>query len=287
MSGEETGQVTETTDVTEVIEGSEVTTPEPAGEQVAQETDSEPSTSSQEADDEESAKPKSGAEKRIDQLVWEREEAKRERDYYKSLATKGKEETEPTSKPSQPQTLEDIGPPPKLSEFDYDEDKYNQAFIEWSDKRQEIKETQRAAEREQQEAMHKAQSEYTSSLETALEQGKTKYKDFEKVIYGPGAELSLNLMPSVVFSENAADVAYHLGKNRDLVERLNKMPQMRAVMEIGRLSERLATKAPAKVTTTPEPITTVGGEEPPTQNLENLSGEDYRKARGYSPLPQV
>lgn len=96
-------------------------------------------------------------------------------------------------------------------------------------------------ERSNLEAAEKIVKKYSEKISN----GKDKYQDFDSSYYRPSGEPVLKDYPNVVhmlseYIDNAADVTYHLVKNRDKLDRIDSMRNpMDALYEIQRLSESI------------------------------------------------
>jgi hypothetical protein len=85
--------------------------------------------------------------------------------------------------------------------------------------------------------------------------------------------------------DNGPDVAYHLGRNPDEADRLARMDQYTAAAEIGRLSARLA-NPPVPVTKAPVPPPTLSGGSALSRSYDQMSMDEYVKARNAQLRPR-
>lgn len=75
-------------------------------------------------------------------------------------------------------------------------------------------------------------------------------------------------------------IAYHLAKNLDKVEELNRMPQLAAAREIGRLEARIRGPQPKRRTSAPPPLTPPrGGTGGVAKKVEHMSMDEYIRER--------
>lgn len=120
--------------------------------------------------------------------------------------------------------------------------------------------------RQQGETQKQARARLAEQWETMTERGADKYPDFSDVV---GEVTPDSVFGAAMMSlENGDEVAYHFGKNMKEAERIAKLPAFQQILEIGRLSERLAA-APAKPPTpskAPAPINPVTGASPVASN---------------------
>jgi hypothetical protein len=146
---------------------------------------------------------------------------------------------------------------PKLEQFD-DIEKYATAKAEYA-KVQAVKGFETT---QRQQAQTQEQQRIATAWEAQTEKGADKYDDWTEVVgdVKPTSPWAIAMMDA----ENAADIAYHLGKNGEDFKRiatLNPVPQIR---EIGKLSAKLAAtpekpKVPSKA---PAPINPLSGAAP-------------------------
>lgn len=235
---------------------------EPATAEETEETDGEDSA------DASPKKPK-GVQKRIDELTRQRydaeraaENARREADYYRSLANQG-------TKPTEVQAP--TGKEPKLEDFDsYD------AFIEA--KAAHVFEKKQHALREQQ-ALQRQQEETDSlrkSFAEKAELGRKKYADYDEIVHSPNVHIAQHTAALVMQSDLAHELAYHIAKNPDIAAKINALNPVLAAKEIGRLEANLAVKPQAKkISSAPPPIKPIKGKEEVKKDLHSLSTAEY------------
>ena len=86
--------------------------------------------------------------------------------------------------------------------------------------------------------------------------------DRDKVVAGLNVPISPYVQSAILEQENSHDLVIHLGRNRALVDELNRMSPAASVAKLGRIAEQLAAKAaapPRERPKLPDPISTVGG----------------------------
>lgn len=202
--------------------------------------------------------PKGGFQKRIDELTKQREEFRREKEEYARRldeALKLAQDRQPKERTTdQAHATDDTRP--KREQFE-DPDSYAEAIAEWSTK-QAIKsyEAERAAKVEQEKQTGELQQVLTKWHEgraKAIE----KYPDFESVAEASDLPIPQHVGMAILNVPNGHDVMYHLGQHLEEAKRIAALGIPQAVLEIGRLSERLngssvtTSRAPAP----PKPIT--------------------------------
>jgi hypothetical protein len=130
-------------------------------------------------------------------------------------------------------------PKPKRADF-ADDDAFEDALVAWGNEKFAAEKAVKDAEAAQQRQL----GENLRNYKIQVEEAKEKYPDWNEVVnqeihIGAGVQLALLEL------ENGADVSYYLGKHPAYAEKLGQMSQPSAIMEVGRLSERLKTGAPA------------------------------------------
>jgi hypothetical protein len=96
------------------------------------------------------------------------------------------------------------------------------------------------------------------SFEERAEKAAERYPDFESVARNPTLRISDPMAEFIRLSEQGPDIAYHLGKNPSLADRLASMSPIGAAVELSRLEREIASRPQAKASNAPEPITPVG-----------------------------
>lgn len=110
--------------------------------------------------------------------------------------------------------------------------------------------------------------------------GMAKYDDFFDVALNrENFDPSPQVANIILESEQAVDVAYYLGKNPDVADRLEDMSPTQAAREIGRIEATLSTRK-AKPSSAPAPIKPIGpGKDTPTPKPEDIPYSEYVKGR--------
>lgn len=158
---------------------------------------------------------------------------------------------------------------PTLAEFEYDENKYQAALLQYTEAVAERKvEAVLKAERDRQaqEATQKTWKQRESDF-------KAKTPDYETVAYY--APLSNEVVSLVVESEVGPELAYYLGKNPELAQTISQMPEKAAAREIGKLEARLEAQ---RTTPKPAPAKPVVSQAPPPPPKIEAVEPDVRKS---------
>lgn len=148
---------------------------------------------------------------------------------------------------------------PKQDDFD-DYNDFVAATVDYRVKKAQDEWDNDAREKEEQ-ATH---SERQATLKSKLDEGFTKYDDFGEVAFDHTATHITPMVVDILADcENAADVAYHLAKNRVEGVAISRMTPTKAAREIAKIDltfgEGTGPKPPVKKTTgAPPPIKPLG-----------------------------
>jgi hypothetical protein len=211
-----------------------------------QETDTEVADEGDELSDEDTAGERKLS--RFQRFKQEQEalvlEKERELRYWRDVALK-QAPVEPAAKAE-----EDLEP--QLNDFDGQSiDAYLQAHTKWTQKQllaQARKEAAEAVRQERQNAILQAQ----------VAEARKELKDWDEVMARSHIPAMQDTAEFILSSELGPKLAYHLAKNPTEHQRLNNLPPVRRLAELGKLEDRLsagkaaavapvATKAPAKL----------------------------------------
>lgn len=209
---------------------------------------------------EEQKKPR-GVEKRIAELVKQREDERRRAERLESILEQAlAAQKQPAAQPEPPAPIPATRPKPTLADCDFDTEKYADELTDWkleqrdAQARQQYEATKKT---KQQEAFAQTFEEKRTATLTA---GKEKFADFDEVInsFAPGV-MHINLAAAVLETAAPADVTYYLGKNPAEAARISRLDPFKMALELGRLEGKaIVAPPPKKTTAAPPPVTPVG-----------------------------
>lgn len=111
-------------------------------------------------------------------------------------------------------------------------------------------------------------------FQAKLDQGFDQYDDFEKVALQ--VPMSQAMIDALYDTDNAADIAYHLGKNPVEARRIASLDPIAAAREIGRLEIQLQQAVPQKnETKAPGATKPVGGKTTIPVDLSKMTTAEY------------
>lgn len=195
--------------------------------------------------------------KRFGEITAKYRETERERDYLRQqLQLREQQEQQRKPEAEKPKTLAD---------FDYDEAKFQSYVVEQA--REAAKEAAREAANERREQETRAsRARKFQEREIAFER---ETKDYREVAHY--APISNDVAQIIQDMEAGPEVAYFLGKNRDIALSINDLPPHIAAIELGRIDARLSMERKAKadalekaraekaVSKAPEPTSKIDG----------------------------
>jgi len=162
---------------------------------------------------------------------------------------------------------------PKLEDHDYDEEAFNSANVDY--KIQEGVKAQLEAN-SQQQAQLSQQAEQQKITDSFNEQASALGKeDFNDVITAV-PELPAGVADAIMQEVNGAELAYHLGTNLDIADKLASMTPAAAMMELGRISSNMSIKPEIKTSAAPDPIEPVSAGSTLQSNVDDeMSMSDW------------
>ena len=176
----------------------------------------------------------------------------------------------------QPPTFEQPAGPPQRENFDSYES-YLEAKADYQ-VAEKLKEVETRAERARQE---QAIREREESWQQRQKQAAKRYEDFAEVTMADDLTITPIMAEAIKDSDMGPDVAYYLGKNPDLAEKIARMNPAAQVREIGKIEARLeVNKEPARrPSKAPAPIEPVTGSKGSTVDPGQMSQAEYEAMR--------
>jgi hypothetical protein len=208
------------------------------------------------------------AQKRIDQLTWEKNQREREAEHWRRIAEQAQQRREPEPPAPQPEAKA-----PTLEQFNYDEGKYQAALVEFA--RAEARNTvEQLLARREAETAARAKAE---TFEKRQAEFMAKTPEYEaKVLRDPTLPISEVMAEVIKESEDGPALALYLAENRELAAQIARLPERAAARELGRLESKLEAKREAA--TRPAPKPNVSQAPPPPPRIEAADAELSVKA---------
>lgn len=177
--------------------------------------------------------------------------------------------------------------PPKLEDFDNHDEYLAELSAYKAEQRmtgRQVQEAERAAEesRKQAQALHQRRLEEAAQNWAAqAEDARTRYADFKEVVGADDLAITPDMAQLITLSDNGADVAYHLGMNKDLARELAQLPVPELVGAMRMLERTVKAQTPKPRTTTnaPDPVQPVRPKATAAKKVEDMSMAEYMAAR--------
>lgn len=222
----------------------------------------------------ESEQPKAkGVQKRLDELTRNWRETERDRDYWREVALKAYAPPEP--KVEAPEKAK------SLADFEYDEGKYQAYLLQQIESR-----AVAAAERKLREAQEQeAATRRRASFQARESDFAKTVDDYHEVTRNPRVPISQAMAEAIAESEDGPALAYHLGKNIEIAEKIAQLSPLAAARELGRIEAKLAlererAKEQARVSKAPPPPPKVEATEPAIEkDPDQMSTDEWLKWR--------
>lgn len=197
--------------------------------------------------DDPSAQPKKekGVGKRINELVRQREDERREKEYWRELALKAQGIT-----PKQDAREVSEGKP-DASKFESYE-AYIEALADWKYEQRRKADSEKTEKESRERQAKQRQAEALDGFEERAEKAREKYEDFDDVAFS-NFPVTEAMTEAILASDSGPELLYYLGNNPKEALRIAKLPPFVAARELGRLEAKLpdlskpASAAPAPI----------------------------------------
>lgn len=226
------------------------------------------------------AKP-DGLSSRIDELTgkWRNEErsrqtVERDRDYWREQALRNQRQPEPAPKPQEQPTQVKT-----LSDFEYDDSKYQSYLFEETEKRAVAAAEKRLKEQDEQVSRQRRQS----TFQQRMSDFEKNAPDFREKVLSHANPVSDAMRDVFEASEEGPAVAYYLASNLTIADKIARMPPLDAARELGRIEAKLiADRAAAAktVSTAPPPPPKLDGADPKVEKAPaEMNDNEFAKWR--------
>lgn len=117
----------------------------------------------------------------------------------------------------------EVGPKPKLADFDYDEDQFENAVEQWHERKRQVEQQQAAKQAEEEKAKQAWQAKM-QSYEERRQNVASKVRDFEEVEEAAKDKLTATQQGILIHAaDNPELILYHLGKNPKKAQELSEI----------------------------------------------------------------
>ena len=217
-------------------------------------------------------KPKGGFQRRIQELVSERNE------YRRMLEADRRRLDQLVAMVAQRQAPEPEKAAPTLEQSGFDEQKYQAAVVEYA-KAQARSEVQELLRQDRAEQQAKVKQESFRSREATFAEQTEDYRD---TVYSDLTPISEAMAEVIRDSDVGPELAYYLGKNREVAASIYGLSPVAAARELGRLEAKLSAPKPAapSIPKAPPPPPKVDAVEPEVdKDPEKMSDAEWIKWR--------
>jgi hypothetical protein len=167
---------------------------------------------------------------RIDELTKYRREAERDRDYWREQAMR---QAPAPVKATEP---EPVSTAKTLADFEFDEAKYQSYLFTEAEKRAVAAAERRIREQQDQEKAGRRKSEF----ERRESDYSKSVEDYIEVTRNPAVPINSDMAQVIAESDDGPALAYYLGKNVEIAERISQLSPLAAAREMGRIEAKLA-----------------------------------------------
>jgi hypothetical protein len=177
--------------------------------------------------------------------------------------------------------------PPRLEDFDSHDEYLAELSAYKAEQRmttRQVQDLEREAEesKRQTEALNQRQMEEARQNWAAqAEDARSRYADFDAVVTAPDVPITPQMAHLIGLSDNGADVAYHLGMNKDLTRDLAHLsgPELAGAFRVLERTVKAQTPRPRTATQAPDPVSPVRPKAAATKKVEEMSMAEYAAAR--------
>jgi vacuolar-type H+-ATPase subunit I/STV1 len=162
---------------------------------------------------------------------------------------------------------------PSLEDFDYDQEKFNAASVDYQVEQQFKKRDKQASEQKQQ----KKQNDLLSAFDKKEAAYHAENEDYQKAIDEVGNVGYNETINNVLLnSENGAKLDHYLLRHPEEIQNLSSMNPIQQTMYLGKLEGELTKQKSIKQSKAPEPIETVKGTTHiKSDGLKNIGGATF------------
>lgn len=168
----------------------------------------------------------------------------------------------------------EIGDPPQEKDFE-DWFEYQNAKAAYETEKRIVARDLRKQASQAKELDQRRSSELLSDYQERQREAKAHLTDFDKVVRDAKLSVSPVVGQLLLESEKSAVIEYHLAKNPETLDRLNRLSPLSAAKEVARLEDRLSLPNPKTATSAAPPLRSPKGGAAPTVDLSKMSMDEY------------
>jgi len=160
---------------------------------------------------------------------------------------------------------------PALEDFDYDDEKFINAKIEYQVNKRAL-ELQEAQNRQTRET---GRREVEASFKKKVDDFQKTTPDYQQVV-GAIPSLPQETLDVILTADDGEKIAYYLGNHLDVADEIASMSPAQAALRLGRISSNLSNVSTNrnKVSNAPDPVKTISSSGSLEKNLSEMSMEE-------------
>lgn len=219
----------------------------------------------------EAQEPSDNFQKRIDTVVGQRNSVRLENEELKRQLEARNNVEIPTVDASEP----------TLEQFEFDQDKYNDALINYRVEKGANAVLSNYVQAQQQASQQVQQDNVISLYNQRAQDFSTQVTDWNEAL--GGLQLTPQAQQAIMASDMGPQIAYSIAKDPALMSQMNQMDSMSAFMKVGELAQTVRVNGVTnKISSAPDPITPPngGGGALKAADLENLSTAEFMQNQG-------
>lgn len=204
-------------------------------------------------------KPAKGVQKRLDELVRQREEERRRADALQEMLAKALQGVQKAPEaPRQPEAEQEPVAPARANYGD--DDSWQAALIAYAEQkamfaaRREVASTiQAERENARQQELARQQQAVQDAYKERVKKVSSEIPDYQAVAERADVQVSIPMAHAILMSEEGPKLQYYFGQNPEEAKRISGLNPVQQLVEIGRLEAKLAKPAEPKATVSAAP----------------------------------
>ncbi|MBL4664259.1 MAG: hypothetical protein JKY22_12075 [Flavobacteriaceae bacterium] len=117
-----------------------------------------------------------------------------------------------------------------------------------------------------------------AGFDANLAEKRGNFEDFEDVAYGHQF-MSIDMAERLFDMDKGPEVAYHLGSNLDVAEKIFALPPIQQAIELTKIEFQVDALKPKLVSGAPDPITPLGSAEKVSKDEDDMTDAEWLEAR--------
>lgn len=169
----------------------------------------------------------------------------------------------------------DAPKPPKLEDFNYDQQAYEDARLAFNTEQAVSKAISETRKQDSESKLREARAELVEEFNEGVAAIKERITDYDQVMESCKVDLRRDVADLILSSEKGPHLAYELAKNNGAkLREIQSLPPVEAARAIGRIEARLSLPQPKKQTQAPTPIRPPVGGATPNRNIASIAASE-------------